>query len=345
MNELLFETMLPAADSAAAKAVDALLAAHQLTRDVGIERFVLGYLGGRLVACAGLDGNIVKCVAVEPALRGESLALKLMTEVGHQAMARGQAHLFLYTKPENQELFEGCGFYLLATIPGLVCLMENTPLGARAYAERLGRERRPGGRIAGIVLNANPFTLGHQHLVRRASEECDHVHLFVVSEDASFFPYDIRLALVRAGLASLANVTVHPGSKYIVSRATFPTYFLKEQEQRNRASAGLDLLLFRNFVAPALGIGHRYVGTEPFCAVTLRYNLEMRRWLEEPSASEAPALEIVEIPRLEASGRMISATEVRDLYRQSNFEALEELVPETTLRWLREHPHETKALQ
>lgn len=34
-------------------------------------------------------------------------------------------------------------------------------------------------------MNANPFTLGHEHLVKRASEENDLVYVFVVANDVS----------------------------------------------------------------------------------------------------------------------------------------------------------------
>ncbi len=77
-------------------------------------------------------------------------------------------------------------------------------------------------------MNANPFTLGHRHLVEQAAAQCDALHLFVVREDASFFPFSARLEMVRAGVAHLPNVVVHEGSQYIISRATFPAYFLKE---------------------------------------------------------------------------------------------------------------------
>ena len=77
-------------------------------------------------------------------LRGESLGLKLLTEVVHLAHERGHSHLFLYTKPENVEFFRSCGFYLLAEVPGYVALMENTPIGIRTYCDRLTRQRRDG---------------------------------------------------------------------------------------------------------------------------------------------------------------------------------------------------------
>ena len=91
----------------------------------------------------------------------------------------------------------------------------------------------------------------------------DALHLFVVREDASFFPFSARIEMVRAGVAHLPNVVVHEGSQYIISRATFPAYFLKETGKVQQAWSEIDVLIFRDFIAPALGITHRFIGSEP----------------------------------------------------------------------------------
>ncbi len=309
--------------------IRALLASCGLACEPGIQVFLTCRIQGRLVACAGLEANVVKCVAICKLLQGENLALALLQEMAYLALERGQGHLFLYTKPENREIFEGCGFHALVEVPGIACLMENTPVGASAYARRLEVFRRAGRRVGGIVLNANPFTLGHRHLVASAAGDCDVLHVFVVAEDASFFPYKDRLALVRQGLADLPNVKVHPGSVYMVSKATFPTYFIKEQGDVETGGTGLDLLLFRRFIAPALGITHRYVGSEPFCPVTRKYNEEMRHWLEG-SHVEAPAIQVVELERHAVDGLVISASEVRRRLVRGDLEGLRPLVPRTT---------------
>ena len=42
------------------------------------------------------------------------------------------------------------------------------------------------------MMNANPFTLGHLHLVERAASENDTLHLFILSEEAGPIPFLIR---------------------------------------------------------------------------------------------------------------------------------------------------------
>ena len=55
-------------------------------------------------------------------------------------------------------------------------------------------------------MNANPFTLGHQYLIEKASKENDILHLFIVSEDKSIIPFNIRKKLIIEGTKHLNNI-------------------------------------------------------------------------------------------------------------------------------------------
>lgn len=79
-------------------------------------------------------------------------------------------------------------------------------------------------------MNANPFTLGHLYLTERASAENDTVHLFMVSEDASLIPFKVRRRLVTEGTSHLDNIIYHDSGPYIISSATFPSYFQKDMD-------------------------------------------------------------------------------------------------------------------
>ncbi len=314
--------------------IAAFLASCDLELDAQVPDFVTVRSRGRLVACAGMGDDIVKCVAVSASLRGENVTARLITEVTNLAAERGQYHLFLYTKPENAPRFAGCGFYPLVEIPGRVTLMENTPTGLSRYCGGLAALRRPGARIGSVVMNANPFTYGHQYLAATAEAACDWLHVFVVGENSSLVTYEDRFALVREGLAGFTRTTLHPGSRYMISKATFPSYFLKDRGIVDACHTAIDLRIFRDFVAPALGITHRFVGTEPFCPVTRKYNADMKHWLAEaPSAH--PAVTVVEIERKARDGQAISASEVRRRLRGDDFEGMAELAPKATVDLLR----------
>ncbi|AYN27161.1 MULTISPECIES: [citrate (pro-3S)-lyase] ligase [Buttiauxella] len=314
-------------------AITHFLRENDLSIDTTVEVFITVTRDDKLIACGGIAGNIIKCVAIDESVRGEGLALTLATELINLAYERQCPHLFIYTKTQNEALFKQCGFYTITSVPGMMVLMENSATRLQRYASYLTTLRQAGSKIGCIVMNANPFTHGHRYLIQKAAEQCDWLHVFLVKEDTSRFPYEDRLALVRSGTAEIKKLTVHRGSEYIISRATFPCYFIKEQGVLNHCHTEIDLKIFRQYLAPALGITHRFVGTEPYCEVTATYNKDMRHWLETPSLP-APPIELVEIERLQYHGMAISASWVRKLLVKKDFAAIDILVPEVTRDYL-----------
>lgn len=312
------------------KSIRALLAISNLRLEPDITLFIEAWHASQLVGCAGLAANVIKCVSVDPLLRGVNLSARLLNEVENVAIARGCFHLFLCTRPCQEACFSHSGFWPVARSGDNAVLMENTPQGISRYCRSLHSQRQPGEKIAAIVMNANPFTLGHQYLAEQAAGRCDWLHLFVVQEDASFFPFSARLDMVQLGVAHLPNVTVHPGSPYLISRATFPAYFLKESSQVGQVWSEIDVLIFRDHIAPALNITHRFVGSEPCCSVTRQYNQTLHKQL-------ANHIEVVEIPRLKASGQVISASEVRRLLRAQQFCQIQQHLPKSTVAWIEAH--------
>ena len=311
-----------------------LLTLSDLNLDPQVHIFIVAYMDGKMVACAGIDDNIIKCVAIDPDYRGNQLNLTLLDNVIKYANEQGHFHLFLYTKPENIDFFKGCGFYPIVEVNNLVVLMENTPVGIKQYCKYLNEHRKEGNKIGSVVMNANPFTKGHQHLLQYAASQCDWLHVFVVNENVSLFPFDVRLQLVKEGSKHLKNVTVHASSAYIISRATFPTYFLKDNDKIDYAYMGIDLLIFRNYIAPALNITYRFVGTEPYSQITNAYNTSMRYWLQDKDVSPFPVVTLVEIQRILEGEDIISASLVRKLLADEQYEEVKRLVPETTWNYL-----------
>ena len=170
----------------------------------------------------------------------------------------------------------------------------------------------------------HPFTLGHQYLVETAAAACDTLHLFVVSEDASLVPFVVRKKLVAEGVAHLPNVVLHDSGPYIISNATFPSYFLKDETAVIDGHARLDLAVFTK-IAAALNITARYVGEEPTSQVTGLYNKIMCEQLPKSG------IDCIVIPRKEANGKAISASTVRQCLQTGDWATLKTLVPQTTL--------------
>ena len=186
----------------------------------------------------------------------------------------------------------------------------------------------PDQSVGAIVMNCNPFTNGHRYLVERAAASVDKLILFVVEEDRSDFTFADRLSLVSQGIADIANVVVVRSGKFIISTVTFPLYFEKYNPDMTRFDAALDLDFFCLYIAPALGITVRFVGTEPNCRVTEEYNRQMALKLPEHGIR----LDVIE--RLERGGKPISASEVRQLWAAGEKAAVRGLVPDVTYEYL-----------
>lgn len=315
--------------------LEEFLSVNHLKLDRGVDTFVIAYGSddGRIVGCAGLDRNIVKCVSVDESFRGSGLSVKIGTEVVKFGLSNGYDDFFLYTKYDNARLFRGWGFSPIIEIPEQVSFMEFNPAKLSSYLDDLRLEKKQGSRVGCVVMNANPFTNGHRYLAEQASKECDWVHIFLVKENASLIPYDDRLALVRAGLSDLSNVIVHAGSNYIISRATFPQYFLKNAAEINEQASAVDALIFRKYIAPTLGIDVRYVGTEPLDQTTAMYNRVLMKYLYTYPYDNRP-VKLKEIKRLAYGDAIVSATKVRTLLVERRFDEIGKIVPKTTLAYL-----------
>ncbi len=187
------------------------------------------------------------------------------------------------------------------------------------------------GKTGAIVMNCNPFTLGHLYLVEKALETVDDLYVLVVEEDRSDFQFSDRLLMVEKGLAHLAKrVRVLPGGNYVISTFTFPEYFAKTELKDEKVDTTKDLAIFGVVIAPALKISCRFIGQEPLCQVTNQYNETMKRVLPPLG------VEVYEIPRLESAGQAISASRVRQLYHEGHWDELKELLPSSTYRRLKE---------
>lgn len=340
---------------------------------------------GEMIAGGGLKGNVIKCVAVDDAHKGEAIANTLISHLLAHANEEGHSNVMLFTKPKNRQLFESLSFRLLAEAPEAV-LMETGIGGINNMVEQLKKIKEESEKykeynkeckedskeckenseeckeeektnlntstpqhlntstpqplttttpLRGVVvMNCNPFTLGHRYLIEQAAKQVERLFVMVVREDCSLFAYAERKAMVEQGVAHLENVTVIDGSEYAISQATFPTYFLKRLDDAADTQMLLDLDLFRRHIAPALGATVRFVGTEPTDRLTRRYNQLMHEVLAD----------VREIVRLEKEGNAVSASRVRKAMEQGDMSTIRQLVPPTTLPYIIAHLA-TQALQ
>ena len=338
---------------------------------------------GEMIAGGGLKDDVIKCVAVDDAHKGEAIANTLVSHLISHANQKGYGCIKLFTKPKNRQLFESLSFRLLAEAPEAI-LMETGIGGISNTVEALKKIKEesekykeynkeckedskkckeigktnlntttpqhlntsylntstpqhltttpPRGGV--VVMNCNPFTLGHRYLIEQAAKQVERLYVMVVKEDCSLFAYTERKAMVEQGVADIENVNVIDGSDYAISRATFPTYFLKRLDDAADTQMLLDLDLFRRHIAPALGATVRFVGTEPTDQLTRRYNQLMHEALKD----------VRETARLEKDGYAVSASRVRKAMEEGDMNTIRQLVPPTTLPYIIAHLA-TQALQ
>ena len=321
--------------------------------DVDYYAAIVDESSDEMIAGGGLKGSVIKCVAVAEGHKGEAVANVIVSHLIAKANAEGCQCVKLYTKPDNRQLFESLSFRLIAESPNAI-LMETGVGGIEKYSEELRvkseelrvkseelgvkseelkndesvvlNARKP---IGVIVMNANPFTLGHRFLVEQSSELVERLYVVVVREDCSMFSYNERKAMVSQGVRDIGNVVVVDGSDYAVSAATFPTYFLKQLSDATDTQIILDLDLYRRRIAPALGATIRFFGSEPTDPLTRRYNELMHQQLGEEHVHE--------IQRKQQEGSAISASRVRKAMMEGCIWDAIQLVPPTTIPYIIGH--------
>ena len=312
----------------------ARLAHERLLHDSGLDAegdapmdvFLLLWDGDILAATGARRGNVLQRIAVDPRYQGQDVTAAVLTKLKQDAFTQGIRKLFLYTKPQNRAVFESLFFYPVSATRH-VALMEDERNGVQKFLSALPAPCTSGV-IGAAVMNCNPFTLGHRHLIAQATRECDWVYVFILSEEQGLFPAADRLLLARAGTADLKNVSVHPSGPYQISAATFPAYFLADKSAKADVHCQLDLQVFLEYYVPAFHISRRYVGTEPLSPLTMAYNQAMAAFLPPRGVA------VCEIPRKEMGHAPISASSVRTLLGQNRTADLAKLVPPTTLQYL-----------
>lgn len=278
---------------------------------------------GKIVATAAYDGNILKLFAVDKNRRDEGFIPTLVTYIKDILFKKGIKQTFIYTKPEYESVFTSMFYTALAKTDKIILLTDDIS----DYYNWIDSIKELGTFTTAVVMNANPFTKGHRYLMDVVQREVTNIIVFVVEEDSSYFSFKDRLRMVQKGLENIW-LEVVPGGKYIISKTSFPSYFLKTSDDVSKEYAKLDADLFVGKIAKDLGIKIRYVGEEPEDELTNSYNKALI------DRSKDSNLEIRVVKRLEVDGKPVSASFVRD--NIDDFEKIKGYLPETTIEILEE---------
>ena len=288
------------------------------------------YDDGQLIGTGSLGGRVMRDIAISEKYQKKGLTRRIIRNLQGESYRRGVTGNQIFTKPKNVPIFEHMGFKCVAVAEPYAALLEK---GTDTLEDYLGRVLAilgtgEGKNRGAIVMNCNPFTLGHRSLVEYAHNYCDEVIIFAVQEDRSIFPFSDRFSLIKQGVHDMKGVEVISGGDFIISNATFPTYFIKGTDEL-AAQTKLDATVFATRIAPALNITVRFVGEEPTDKTTLAYNNAMREVFAQNG------IELKEIPREQKGNQIVSASSVRKALSEDDWETVYRMVPKTTLIYLK----------
>jgi len=304
-----------------------------LSFDEDIDYSVAIWKNEKIVATCSKAKAVIKGFAVDKSMQSEGITSLLLKKIEDKIFDEGIYHSFIFTKPEYEIVFSSLNFKVISKNKNVV-LLEKGFSGIDKYIKKVIDENRLSKDVkrGAIVMNCNPFTLGHRYLIEEGAKECEELLIFLLKEDKSLFSYSERMRLVKEGVKDLENVKVISGGDYIISQATFPSYFLRTKDERLKAYTELDAKIFLEYFCKKLNIVRRYLGEEPYCEVTRAYNDSLEKLLI------SGGVEVKIIKRKENRDGFISASKVRESIKRNkgiNEIELKELLPEVSLNYLK----------
>ena len=306
------------------KDVEKFLEGFDINYERDVDYTIVALDGDKIVGTGSCSGRVLKCFAIDTNYQGMGITNSIITRLLDYQYQVGNKHLFIFTKPKNIKIFTDFGFSLVEKTDD-VALLDNKIDELNQLLKNIEDQRESGA----IVINANPMTKGHLYLINEARKMTDLLHIFMVEEDGSTFPYDFRYKIVKEELEKFDDIVVHPGNDYIISKNTFPTYFYKDEKTILKAYSELDTKIFGKYFAKSLNIKKRFVGTEDKDIVTKNYNETMEKILPDYG------VEVVEIPRASLDNEIISASKVREFLKERKFEEAYKFLPDATIKALK----------
>lgn len=282
---------------------------------------------GDIIATVSVKKNLIKFFYIDEAYQGEGLAIEMINSALEDIISKGYRTYFVFTKAKNENIFTSLSMDLIEKTEDVV-LLEG---GFFKYADWIRNIKKDLDKdeYSAIVMNANPLTLGHEYLVDKALEEARDLIIFVLEEDASYFSTKDRYEIVKSHYQDNDRVHVYKSGPYIISRATFPTYFLKKDTDKLKVYTELDAKIFAKRIAKDLNIKKRYFGTEPIDKVTQKYNEMMKKILFEYGVES----EFIE--RKKINNEYISASKLREGI-ETDFESIKKYLSQDVYEYLKE---------
>lgn len=297
---------------------------YDLDYELDIDYSILVYYQEDLIATASLANNVMKCFLVDREFIGQNVTGLMFSHLVHVLAQKGINHYFVFTRPSNEQIFKSLNMKVLVTTMNTLLLE-----GGDSIYNVLGKLKKEYNisdkKKSCVIINANPMTLGHMYLIETAAKESEEVLVFVVSEDLSSFPFSDRFEIIKEATSKLDNVTVLPSLSYLVSKITFPKYFLKEDQLIQDEQTLVDVIIYKEYYTKIFNIKKRYLGEEPLSFNTSKYNKVLKDYLNDN-------VKIIE--RKKEGSMVISASLIRKLIKANKLSQVKKYVPEATYNYL-----------
>jgi [citrate (pro-3S)-lyase] ligase len=297
---------------------------HNLDYEFDITYSIMVYDGDKKIATASLSNNIMKCFLVIDEYKNQNITNMMFHHLVHKLQERGVHHYFVFTAPSNEKVFKSLHMKKIVETMNTV-LLEGGEFITDVLTNLKKEYHVSDEKKAAVIINANPMTNGHLYLIETAAQENKEVLVFVVSEDLSSFPFEDRFSIIKNATSHLSNVTVLPTLSYLVSKLTFPKYFLKEDQLIQAEQTLVDVLVYKQYYSKIFNINCRYLGEEPYSYNTNKYNQVLKDHLNS---------HVKVIPRKTHHKKAISASLVRKLIKANKIDKIKDYVPRATYDYL-----------
>lgn len=301
-----------------------LLKKNNLDYEYDIDYSILVYDESVLIATASLSNNVMKCFLVINEYAGKNITNLMFSHLVNVLNQKKIFHYFVYTTPNNELIFKSLNMKKIVETMNTV-LLEGGEEITNVLMNLKKEYKVSDNKKACVIINANPMTLGHVFLIETAANENDEVLVFVVSEDLSSFPFIDRFEIIKKATSHLKNIIVLPTLSYLVSKITFPKYFLKEDQLIKDEQTLIDVLVYKEFYTKIFNIKRRYLGEEPFSFNTDKYNKVLKDHLGG---------HITIITRKKVGSHVVSASLVRKLIKANKLKKIKKYVPLATYDYL-----------
>ena len=284
---------------------------------------------GKIVGTGSVDGKVMKYFFIDEEYMGHGLLSMIYNALLNFLLENNRLEHYVFTTPNNGYIFQGIGLTEVVSTDR-VSLFEGGFSSYDKWIKSIKEKLNPKAKTRGaVVVNCNPMTLGHKHLLEYAKSKVDELIVFIVEEDKSTFTTEERYSIVKNEYKNDDKVVVILGGPYIISQATFPTYFIKKLDETTDIYTELDATIFSKRIAKDLKINIRFVGDEPIDLMTANYNENLLKSFEKYN------LLLEKIDRIKDNGTYISASVVRRLIEEGKVEDAYKLLPKSTIDFLK----------